>query len=206
MATELSTTWVSIASSISASQPEPPQHADPRLAQGKELFRGEGRVGDGEVPGGNLTRQPFRGGYDRLGRAAVVECAGQHRELGCFGNSQPIDRQPCGRHHHPKHALAEHEQARFHLAVRIHGIEDVRQVALAFARHPGGEQLGLAGEVVVEGTLGDAGAGGDARHAGALVAILREDDRRAAQDLPVLLRREDFHVRHQSIACLRPPG
>ena len=62
------------------------------------------------------------------------------------------------------------------------------QLALAFLSHPGGEQFGLAGKVVVERAFRDAGARCDAGHARALVAVAGEDRGGAAKDLAMLFR------------------
>ena len=64
----------------------------------------------------------------------------------------------------------------------VGGLKQRRQAAFAFAGDGGAEQRRLAGEMLVDRALGNAGGGRDHGHAGAFVAARGKDRGGAVQD------------------------
>ena len=125
---------------------------------------------------------------DRAGRSGVEEPAGEVGEFRRLGDHHAIDRQADIGQHHPHHALADAAQDLGRIAVVVGAVECLGQGLVAFLAHVGGEQGGLAVEIIVQGSFGDTGDGGDSRHARALIAVGGEHVGRAGQDLRPLFR------------------
>jgi len=166
------------------------------LAQREELLGGELGIVERQMAVGHLRRQPCRKAGDRAGRARVVEGAGELGEAGGLGDHDAIDREAGGRQQQVDHPGADVAQGGCGVAGRLRRVEQGGKIGRALLGDIGAEQLGLAGEMVVDGAFGDAGRAGDVSHARPLVAVAREHPAGALQDGATLLARERFGCGH----------